>query len=227
MALVLGLLVLAAPGSEAYPLASSPPVSTTKLLVHIDHKMAIRRWPGAGKVIGWMPARSRYYRQRIEAWVVRTAHGGRYGRVPVPYAAAHRFGWIDLRGLRRTSTDVVVNARLATHRLVVKRDGHVVVRVVAATGAPSTPTPTGEYFVTDRVAFTAGSEYGTFAFGISGIQPHLPAGWTGGDQLAIHGTNDPSSIGRSVSTGCLRVSQKALKLLKPLLQRGTPVVISR
>ena len=143
--------------------------------------MAIRRWPGAGKVIGWMPARSRYYRQRIEAWVVRTAHGGRYGRVPVPYAAAHRFGWIDLRGLRRKFTDVVVNARLSMHRLVVKRDGHVVVRVVAATGAPSTPTPTGEYFVTDRVAFTAGSEYGTFAFGISGIQPHLPAGWTGGE----------------------------------------------
>ncbi len=53
-------------------------------------------------------------------------------------------------------------------------------RAPAATGAPSTPTPVGRYFVSDRVPFPAGSTYGTFAFGLSGIQTHLPAGWTGG-----------------------------------------------
>ena len=55
----------------------------------------------------------------------------------------------------------------------------------------------------------------------------LPAGWSGGNQLAIHGTNDPSSIGTSASAGCLRVSARALERLKSLLRLGTPVVITR
>jgi hypothetical protein len=83
----------------------------------------------------------------------------------------------------------------------------------------------GDYVVTDRVAFGSGSALGSFAFGISGIQPRLPAGWSGGNQLAIHGTNDPSSIGRSVSAGCVRVSEWSLAHFKPLLQLGTPVLI--
>jgi lipoprotein-anchoring transpeptidase ErfK/SrfK len=173
-----------------------------------------------------MPARSRYYHRPIRAWVLRTADGGRFGKVAVPYSARHRAGWIELRGLTRSTTDVRVAADLSEHRIVVRRAGRVVLRLRAATGAPSTPTPSGDYFITDRVAFPATSAYGAFAFGISGVQPRLPAGWSGGDQLAIHGTNDPSSIGRSVSAGCLRVSKWGLRRLKPLLRRGTPVVIS-
>lgn len=78
--------------------------------------------------------------------------------------------------------------------------------------------------MTDRIHFSGGY-LGTFAFGISGIQPRLPAGWSGGNQLAIHGTSDPSSIGRSVSAGCLRVSERSLDRLRPLLQLGTPVIV--
>jgi lipoprotein-anchoring transpeptidase ErfK/SrfK len=77
------------------------------------------------------------------------------------------------------------------------------------------------------VPFAVGSALGSFAFGISGIQPRLPAGWSGGDQLAIHGTNQPWSIGQSVSAGCVRVSERTLARLRPLLAYGTPVVIHR
>ena len=76
-----------------------------------------------------------------------------------------------------------------------------------------------------RVAFSRGSSLGSFAFGISGIQPWLPAGWSGGNQLAIHGTNNPSSIGRSASAGCVRVSETTLARLLPLLRYGTPVIV--
>jgi lipoprotein-anchoring transpeptidase ErfK/SrfK len=75
------------------------------------------------------------------------------------------------------------------------------------------------------VPFSPGSSYGSFAFGISGIQPNLPAGWTGGNQLAIHGTNQPWSIGRSASAGCVRVSESTLARLLPLLRYGTPVIV--
>ena len=115
---------------------------------------------------------------------------------------------------------------LSEHRITVTKFDRVLFGMPAATGAAASPTPVGEYFVTDRIAFSGGS-LGTFAFGISGIQPRLPAGWSGGNQLAIHGTNDPSSIGRSASAGCLRVSERSLDRLKPLLQLGTPVIVVR
>ena len=99
---------------------------------------------------------------------------------------------------------------------------------VPAIGTPSTPTPTGKFYVTDLVA--TGDPYGPFgwfAFGLSGHQPNLPAGWGGGDQLAIHGTNEPSSIGTAASAGCLRVTAQALSRLRRHLRLGTPVVIRR
>jgi lipoprotein-anchoring transpeptidase ErfK/SrfK len=120
---------------------------------------------------------------------------------------------------------VQVDVDLSQHIVTVRKFGKVLFRAPGATGSSHSPTPIGEYFVTDRVPFSAGSALGSFAFGISGIQPRLPAGWSGGNQLAIHGTNNPSSIGRSVSAGCVRVSESTLDRLLPLLRYGTPVIV--
>ena len=49
--------------------------------------------------------------------------------------------------------------------------------------------------------------------------------WTGGDQIAIHGTNEPASIGRAASLGCLRVGSRGLRVLERMVPLGTPVVI--
>src|SRR5205823_9826540 len=125
--------------------------------------------PGGGPVVGTMPARSRWS-QPIVAWVMRLTHHGRFGEVPVPYVAGRRVGWIDLRGLRLARSTVRVDVELSRHLVEVERRGRVVLRLPAATGSPATPTPAGRYFVTDRVPFPPTSEYGAFAFGISGIQ---------------------------------------------------------
>ncbi len=197
------------------------------LLVGVRADMPISARPGGGKVIGTLPAASKYYRVPTIAWVMHVSPDGKYGEVAVPYSVAGATGWISLRGLNRERTSITVRASLSRHEIVVERGGTVILRFPAATGAPSTPTPTGRYFVTDRVSFPSGGSLGTFAFGISGIQPRLPAGWAGGNQLAIHGTDDPSSIGTSTSAGCLRVSAHALARLEPLLRLGTPVIITR
>jgi lipoprotein-anchoring transpeptidase ErfK/SrfK len=209
------------PALEAIP--AVPPA----LLVEVRQGLAIRSKPGGGSVVGFMPAASAQFGFRTYAWVIETSRHGRFGRVPIPYSRRTGTGWIPLKGLRRLHTAITVRADLSEHRITVERLGRVVFRTSAATGAPGTPTPPGRYFVTDRVPFARGSRYGSFAFGISNYQYRLPAGWQGGSQLAIHGTNAPSSIGHSVSTGCLRVSERALALLKPLLRLGTPVIIQR
>ena len=197
------------------------------LLVLVERAMRVTSRPGDGRVVGMVPARSPYYGIATRAWVLRVSRDGRFGSVPVPYAGEAVTGWLRLRGLRMSTTRISVHADLSEHRLSIRRGDRVIFGAPAATGAASTPTPLGRYVVSDRVPFSAGSIYGTFAFGLSGIQTHLPAGWTGGNQLAIHGTNDPSSIGRSASSGCLRVSERVLDRLRPLLRLGTPVIVRR
>jgi lipoprotein-anchoring transpeptidase ErfK/SrfK len=206
-----------APGPE--------PWARANLLVRVDRPLPATARPGRGPVVGTVPPASRFYGTPTVAWVLRLSRDGRYGLVQVPYDPRRALGWIPLRGLRTERTRVSVRVDLSRHLLVVVRGGEVVLRARAATGAPSSPTPPGRYFVTDRVAFPRGHVYGTFAFGLSGVQPMLPAGWSGGDQLAIHGTDEPWTIGRSVSAGCLRVSEPVLRRLRPLLRLGTPVIV--
>ena len=199
----------------------------THLLVDVPASgLAARRNPWVGSpIVGRVVGASRFYRVPTVAWVEEISGNGRWGRVELPYVWPRRDGWIPLDGLSRSSSAVTVKADLSARRLTVWKHGQVVFRAPAAIGRSTSPTPPGEYFVTDRVPFAPGGYLGSFAFGISGIQPRLPAGWSGGDQLAIHGTNSPSSIGTAASAGCLRVSEQTLAGLKPMLKLGTPVVI--
>jgi hypothetical protein len=198
----------------------------TNVLVRVPRTLpALARPRGGAAQVGVVPGGSKYYGFPIVAWVEEISADGRWGRVELPYTWPRREGWIWIRGLERSTTRIRVEVDLSSHTVTVRRFGKVLFRVAGATGSPSSPTPPGDYFVTDRVAFPAGGALGSFAFGISGIQPRLPAGWSGGNQLAIHGTNQPWSIGRSVSAGCVRVSEATLDRLLPLLAYGTPVVV--
>ena len=48
---------------------------------------------------------------------------------------------------------------------------------------------------------------------------------TQGGPIAIHGTNAPWSIGRSVSNGCIRVPNETLRKLFGATVGGEPVII--
>lgn len=211
--------------SVAAPSPPKPEAPSSYLLVRVRRDLPVRADPRlTARVVGTMPNGSKYYDVPVTAWVEEVSTDGRWGRVEIPYVWPRRHGWIALRDLARRSTNIEVHVDLSQHRITVAKFDRVLFGLPAATGTAASPTPPGEYFVTDRIPFSGGS-LGTFAYGISGIQPHLPPGWSGGNQLAIHGTNDPSSIGRSASAGCLRVSERSLDRLKPLLKLGTPVIV--
>ena len=221
--------VLAAEGERRpeHHVTSDATWDAASVLVHVPAGGIVARrnpWSSAAAV-GTVAAASKYYRVPLVVWIEETNVKGTWGRVELPYVWPRVDGWIPLAGLARETTFVHVDIDLSEHRVrVFKHDG-LLFSVAGATGTWSSPTPPGHYVVTDRVPFAPGGALGSFAFGISGIQPHLPAGWSGGNQLAIHGTNDPSSIGTDASAGCVRVSEWALDRLKPLLRLGTPVVI--
>jgi hypothetical protein len=82
--------------------------------------------------------------------------------------------------------------------------------------------------VTDKLhGATYGSYYGCCILALNGHQTNLPPGWTGGNRLAIHGTNAPGTIGTAASAGCLRAADADLRVLMRRVPLGTPVFIRR
>ena len=94
-----------------------------------------------------------------------------------------------------------------------------------AIGAPDTPTPPGDFYVTDKLrGADFGPYYGCCILALSGRQPHLPRGWSGGDRLAIHGT-PVRDAGRAVTNGCLHLPDEELQTLMKVVPLGTVVRI--
>jgi hypothetical protein len=97
--------------------------------------------------------------------------------------------------------------------------------ISVAVGAPDTPTPPGEYYVTDKLrGADFGPYYGCCILALSGHQPDLPQGWSGGDRLAIHGSPTPT-WGQNVSNGCLHAREADLRYLLKTVPLGTVVTI--
>jgi lipoprotein-anchoring transpeptidase ErfK/SrfK len=73
-------------------------------------------------------------------------------------------------------------------------------------------TPNGEFHIINK-AINPGGPFGALWMGLS--KPHY----------GIHGTNDPSSIGKMVSHGCIRMYNQDVIELSKLVNIGTHVTI--
>jgi hypothetical protein len=119
-----------------------------------------------------------------------------------------------------------LRADLSERSLTLRRNGRVVRRLKVAVGRPGSDTPTGRFAVTDKMAGSRyGAYYGCCVLALSGHQPNTPPGWTGGNRLAIHGTDSPATIGTAASAGCLRAADADLRVLMAKVRLGTPVFI--
>jgi lipoprotein-anchoring transpeptidase ErfK/SrfK len=211
----------------AVELRGGVPCATPHRTVEVTRDLAVRAAPN-GAVVGTVPMQSRFLGQSMRAWVQAVSTDGLWGKITVPWSKpVGTSGWIPLTGLAGRTTSTMVVADLSERRMHVYNGCRELFSVGTAIGRPGSPSPTGRFWVTDRVPVPAAQRgsFGTFAFGLSTVQPHLPPGWHGGDQMAIHGTGAPGSIGQAASAGCLRVGEDALTRLRPLLRSGTPVVI--
>ena len=93
---------------------------------------------------------------------------------------------------------------------VVVPGGRLVLRAPVGVGSPSTPTPTGRFYVDQRlVPDDRAGPFGPAALGISAFSPVL-TWWPQGGPIAIHGTDEPASIGQARSNGCIRLQNATL-----------------
>jgi lipoprotein-anchoring transpeptidase ErfK/SrfK len=151
----------------------------------------------------------------------------RWYRVQLPIKPNGVTGYIRAEAVDTGHVRSRVLVDLSAKRLTLFRDGKRVLRTSVAIGSPATPTPTGRYYVNQRLipADTSGP-FGPAAIGISAYSNVL-TGWTQGGPIAIHGTNEPWSVGRAVSNGCIRLRNDVLRRLFGVTPAGTPVLIRR
>ncbi len=157
--------------------------------------------------------------------VVTGACEPRWYRVELPIKPNGATGWVRARDVEVAPVSTRILVDISERRVVLYRRGRPVLRTAAAVGAPGTPTPTGRYYVNQRlIPSDPSGPFGPGAIGISAFSNVL-TGWAQGGPIAIHGTNEPWSIGHDVSNGCIRVRNPVLRRLFAAVPAGTPVVI--
>jgi hypothetical protein len=203
--------------------APAPAPAYEVLRVRSGQLVALRARPG-GKVLTRLDARTEFGSPQTLAVVTRR---GEWARVVTSALPNGRHAWVAVDSsvsVRRTRVTVTLD--LSARRLVVRKDGAVVRRVAVGIGRPSSPTPTGRFAVTDKLpGGRYGPYYGCCIVALSAHQPNLPAGWTGGDRIAVHGTNNPASIGAASSAGCPHAGEADMRALMESVPLGAPVFV--
>jgi lipoprotein-anchoring transpeptidase ErfK/SrfK len=117
----------------------------------------------------------------------------------------------------------VIVVSLEDRKLALVEDGEVKKVYSVAVGKPSTPSPTGTFTIKRRVMNPTYHHAGqTVAPG-----PRNPVGtrWMGLSiaGYGIHGTNEPNSIGKAASHGCIRMAKADLEEFYAMVEVGDTV----
>lgn len=125
-------------------------------------------------------------------------------------------------------------ARAAQRRIVISLpdrklallEGDRVVQVYPiAVGAPQSPSPTGTFQIVNRL--THPTYYSPGVVIPPGKANPLGTRWMGlsAKRFGIHGTNEPLSIGRDASHGCIRMRNRDAEALFELIRVGDTVEV--
>jgi lipoprotein-anchoring transpeptidase ErfK/SrfK len=148
---------------------------------------------------------------------------GRVLGAPAPPAT----GWIRATNTLLGDTPWRLVVDLRARRLTVYKGGRVERRFRAVVGKPSSPTPTGHYFVEENVILSKGQPGGPFALA-SSDRSNVFSKFDGGPgQIAIHGREQlGGQLGTAESHGCIRLADGAITWLARRIASGTPITIA-
>ena len=235
--------------SAAFVLLLAPLVLSTSAQAGVETRSAAGERADDGATARWAHAEQRAYvrgrpaaegrritrlhRQTEDGFpevymVLRTQtapDGRRWLKVRVPMRPYGKTGWVRQEAMGRLHT---VSTRLVVDKdrllATLYRSGKRIWRSRIGIGAPSTPTPSGRFWIRERIKVVKdGSIYGPWAFGTSAYSGL--SDWPGGGVIGIHGTNQPWLIPGRPSHGCIRVANGPIKKLARRMPIGTPVRI--
>lgn len=219
--------MLAPSPSTAQPLTIEPTAPAAAPIVRVadGHTVGVHAAPG-GRTIDRLSSPDQFGQPAVLGVIARR---GTWAAVSDPDLGNGRLGWIQVagRGITRTATGWSVQVRRGARTALISYLGRVIRRIRVGAGAPDSPTPLGRYSITDKLPGARYSPvYGCCILALSAVQPQLPAGWRGGNRVAIHGT-PPGVPTTSASAGCIHASPADLRFMMAELPAGTPVTVTR
>jgi L,D-transpeptidase catalytic domain len=167
-----------------------------------------------------------YRRQEIFAVSSQVGSDGQpWYRISVPGRPNGRMGWIPASLVQLQPTVAKVEVHRRSRKIDLFWHGKRVWRAKIAVGAPGMETPLGLYYATARFVPHHDKYLSVFAVETSGYSKLTE--WPGGGVFGIHGTPEPWLLGKAVSHGCIRVSNRTARKIRRYVPLGTPIYITQ
>jgi lipoprotein-anchoring transpeptidase ErfK/SrfK len=120
--------------------------------------------------------------------------------------------------------------KLKEKRVYVYKGDKLLKRYPVAIGKKGWETPTGEWQVMEKIKNPAWTSFKTGEVFPAGAENPLGSRWIGfwtdgQDVIGFHGTPNVKSIGTAASHGCVRMLNRDVKALFPLVKVGTTVKV--
>ncbi|HEY1776670.1 MAG TPA: L,D-transpeptidase [Solirubrobacteraceae bacterium] len=154
--------------------------------------------------------------------------GLRWVEVLLPGRPNGHTGWIRRRATTESITRWRLTISLSMRTVTVFYAGRAVRTLLAVVGKPSTPTPTGRFFVEETVAMGPQQSGAPYALALSARSDALREFDGGPGQIALHGVENIGGIpGTAASHGCIRLATPGITWLAARVPPGVPVMIVR
>ena len=224
LAVVTGIVLL---GSLLAGAASAAPtVDRSQVLATLLANHEVHKWPSATS--GSLPLIS----AERPITGVRTVlpvlgHTKNWLHVRLPGRPNGLTGWIRKTSTTLSFTTWHLVVEIGRRRVLAFHSGHLAKIFPAVVGKPSTPTPTGTFFVEEAIRLNPGGLGAPFALALS-ARSNVYQEFDGGPgQIALHGLTGIGGVpGTAVSHGCIRLDGAAMIWLVLRVGAGTPVTIT-
>ena len=146
-------------------------------------------------------------------------------KVMLPVRPNGSTGWVRASAVTLETHDYRILVELGAYRITVWKGADVLMQEPVGLGKGASPTSVGLFYTKELLKVVGQPVFGPYAYALSGFSEVYYEFAGGPGTLGIHGTNDPSGLGRSVSNGCIRMSNQAITTLAETLPVGVPVEI--
>jgi lipoprotein-anchoring transpeptidase ErfK/SrfK len=154
------------------------------------------------------------------------------GNNPLPTAAPNSTTKPVSANNERPPVENVVSLilKLKEKRVYIYRGDKLLNKYPVAIGKKGRETPTGEWQVMEKIKNPAWTSFKTGEVLLPGKENPLGSRWIGfwtdgKDMIGFHGTSNIKSIGTAASNGCVRMYNRHVKALYPLVKVGTTVKV--
>jgi hypothetical protein len=153
---------------------------------------------------------------------------GDWVAVYLPTGPPDTVGWVERDDVSLSRHEYRIEVDRAAHTLTVFNGATAALTTPVALG-PDAPAPGARLFIKDLVATPdPAGPYGSYAYGLSGSSNDFGAFARGQGVVALHGTNDPATLGLDVDHGAVALDPTAIASLVDTigLPLGTPVEVT-